>query len=119
MDLTAAREQLEDERRDLAALAEAQRSVLDAPGELDDERSSIHQHIGDAASEMFDREEALSLVLDAEQRIQDIDHALHKIATGTFGRCEACNRSIGDERLTARPDARFCVTDERAWEEAR
>lgn len=49
-------------------------------------------------------------VIDAEDRLEhDIDEALERIATGTFGRCEDCGRTIGRLRLELVPYARCCT----------
>jgi DnaK suppressor protein len=41
--------------------------------------------------------------------LQKIDHALEKIAEGTFGVCEGCGEKIGVKRLEARPVAELCI----------
>lgn len=73
-------------------------------------------HQADAGSEMFERSRDLSIVQDIEGQLADIDHALGRLEGGTFGRCEACGREIGAERLAARPAARFCIEDQEAAE---
>jgi DnaK suppressor protein len=39
----------------------------------------------------------------------EIDHALAKLAEGTYGRCDACDGEIAPERLEALPWAALCV----------
>jgi DnaK suppressor protein len=41
--------------------------------------------------------------------IEEIDAALQRIQQGTWGRCEACQRAIGRQRLQALPDTRRCA----------
>ncbi len=41
--------------------------------------------------------------------IKDIEAALDKISSGQYGRCEACDGSIGTKRLRAIPWAKFCA----------
>jgi DnaK suppressor protein len=65
---------------------------------------------------MFERSRDLSIVEDLEAQLTEVDHAIHRIEQGTFGRCEACGREIGTERLRARPAARFCLDDQREAE---
>ncbi len=42
--------------------------------------------------------------------IEQIDAALARIATGTYGRCTGCQREIPEERLELRPFAGTCVS---------
>jgi len=46
----------------------------------------------------------------AEDALAEIEHALDRMATGTYGHCEQCERPIPFERLEAIPHARHCVT---------
>lgn len=73
-------------------------------------------HLADAGSEMFERSRDLSIVEDVESQLAEVDHAMSRVEHGTYGRCEACGRRIGAERLQARPAARFCLEDQRAAE---
>jgi DnaK suppressor protein len=57
------------------------------------------------AREMAER--AMHHALDA---IAEIEHALARISTGTYGRCEACGDAIPSARLEAIPSARTCVS---------
>jgi DnaK suppressor protein len=43
------------------------------------------------------------------RELEDIHRALVKIASGRFGICETCGEPIGDARLEALPQARWCV----------
>jgi RNA polymerase-binding transcription factor DksA len=73
-------------------------------------------HLADAGSEMFERSRDLSIVEDIEAGLVEVSHAMERIERGTYGRCEACGREIGGERLEARPAARFCLDDQREAE---
>lgn len=73
-------------------------------------------HLADAGSEMFERSRDLSIVEDLDSQIVEVDHAMQRIEHGTYGRCEACGREIGVDRLEARPAARFCLDDQREAE---
>jgi DnaK suppressor protein len=41
--------------------------------------------------------------------LDEIEHALHKIDAGTYGRCDECGQQIPYERLEVRPQATLCV----------
>lgn len=59
-----------------------------------------------------------------EQRIRDrerkqlhkIDSAIDRIATGTYGYCEASGEPIGLRRLLARPTATLCIEEQERHE---
>ncbi len=78
---------------------------LDAPRA---DANTITDH-GDAAqaSERDDLEFARRERLAT--RINELTAGLERLARGTYGTCEACNRPIERERLAAMPEARTCV----------
>lgn len=45
-----------------------------------------------------------------------IDNALHRIESGTFGICEECESEIPVKRLRVRPDATLCLNCQEALE---
>jgi RNA polymerase-binding transcription factor DksA len=45
----------------------------------------------------------------ALETIAEVQHALHAIDDGTYGRCERCGAPIADARLEAIPFTRHCV----------
>lgn len=46
----------------------------------------------------------------SQQRLQQVDAALQRIAADSYGECAECGDDIGYPRLTARPEAPFCLT---------
>lgn len=44
----------------------------------------------------------------ARYALAETDKALHRLATGEFGRCEDCAGDIPQARLLAEPEARYC-----------
>lgn len=73
-------------------------------------------HLADAGSEMFERSRDLSIIQDIDVQLSDIEHALGRIASGTYGRCEACGEEMDAQRLSVRPAARFCLEDQKEAE---
>ena len=67
----------------------------------------------DDGSFTFERERDLSLVDNAKDLIDKVEHALARIDRGSFGRCEACSGAIEAERLDALPYATLCLADAR------
>ena len=115
-DTTRHRELLEQERARLLDLKEnLTESTQDA-----DHRSpgdpSAGGDIADAGSELFERSLDLSIVEDLDAQLADFEHAIARLAKGTYGSCEACGEPIDPARLIARPATRFCLDDQRVAE---
>lgn len=64
---------------------------------------------GEGGTANIDRERDLALSAQARLAVDEIDHAMAKIANGTYGRCESCGQPILKARLKALPQARLCV----------
>jgi RNA polymerase-binding transcription factor DksA len=73
-------------------------------------------HPAEEGTETFDQERDLSLLKSLENEMDEVQAALDRLEDGTYGRCEACGRSIGDDRLGAFPATRYCVDHERSLE---
>lgn len=91
------------------------------PGSLEDETGelvsgSVDQHLGDMATETFDREMGYTLEDNSESVLAAIDAALRRVDEGTYGVCQRCGRPIGEERLEARPWAAYCIDCQREME---
>lgn len=78
--------------------------------------SAVDQHPADQGTETFDRERDLSIRDQVEGELAEVDMALRRLDEGTYGRCEACGRPIGAERLGAAPATRLCLDDQRQLE---
>lgn len=106
-----AKQLLSQERSELADLAKRvgesgglDESQEESTGEL----TSFDQHLGDHATDTFEREKDRSISEGIDAKLSEIDAALERIAQGEYGVCEVCGREIGDERLEAVPATRFC-----------
>jgi DnaK suppressor protein len=116
MDGQRYRSLLEDERTRLIGLRDG---LTEGATPVEPETASdpgAGGHLADAGSEMFDRSRDLSIVENFDSQLSEIEHAIGRIEAGSYGRCEACGREIGDERLAARPMARFCIDDQKGAE---
>ncbi|MGE3836060.1 MAG: TraR/DksA family transcriptional regulator [Acidimicrobiia bacterium] len=118
MDPQHARELLERQRRLVLGMTGAGTSGRegDAGDDIFRDLSSTDQHQADSASETFEQERDATIAQIAREERADIDHALAKLAAGGYGSCETCGVAIPDERLEARPEARFCEVHQRIWE---
>ncbi len=72
--------------------------------------SAFGMHQADAGSDAYDRDFALSLLGKEQDALYEINEALKRIETGTYGLCEGTGVTIPEERLEAMPFARFSVT---------
>lgn len=117
MDVKQARERLVSERQHRQALADKLRGhegdVVEQ-GEL----SKVDQHQAELGTETFERERDLTALGILEGELEDIQHALRRIEDGSYGTCEECGTRIGDDRLEAKPWARFCIVHQLEAEKA-
>lgn len=74
-----------------------------AQANLDDE------HDPEGATVGFERARVASLLEAARRRVALLDDAAERLATGRYGVCARCGRSIAAERLEAEPAAATCV----------
>ena len=107
--LTAAREALEAERAEtvaaISALARDFDGIVDAASSV----ATDDEHDPEGATIAFERAQVAALLERARGRLADIDLALARIRSGSYGRCEHCGQPIAAGRLAARPAARTCI----------
>jgi DnaK suppressor protein len=63
----------------------------------------------DASAQLFEHEKTLAVEGAFEEMVAEVQHALHKIATGNYGVCDDCGQPIAIARLEVRPQATQCV----------
>jgi len=63
----------------------------------------------DFASDYYERELAMGLSETERNRLQEVEEALGRIESGTYGRCESCGTLIAPQRLEALPFAKLCI----------
>jgi DnaK suppressor protein len=80
-------------------LDDLQRSSTDGAG--DDQ--------ADAGSKTFEREQEQSIAANRRDLITQIQHAVERIDSGTYGYCESCGKPIPKARLKAFPAATLDV----------
>ena len=109
------RARLLDLRDDLAdALSGMTRDTRNAPEGSEATGSGMHQ--GDAGSDAYDRDFALSVLAKEQDALYEIDQALRRIQKGNYGVCEISSRKIPQARLEAIPFARLTVECQAQWE---
>lgn len=67
------------------------------------------EHDPEGASTAFERAHVASLLSQAREHLNDLDHALERWERGDCGRCEQCGEPIPIERREVRPAAKTCV----------
>ncbi len=78
--------------------------------------SGSGQHQGDAGSDAYDRDFALSVLAKEQDALYEIEQALMRIKAGSYGACEISGRKIPTMRLEAIPFARLTVECQADWE---
>jgi RNA polymerase-binding transcription factor len=92
-------EQAEDLKAEADSLAQERE-----PGDVQFDEES-----GEGGTVTVDRERDLALSAQALAAVSEIDAALGRIDSGTYGVCERCHQAIPKPRLRALPYARLCV----------
>ena len=98
--------QLKDELLD--SMSGVGRDTLRTRAEGSD-ASAFGMHTGDAGSDAYDRDFALSLLSKEGDSLFEIDAALKKIDDNAYGVCEMSGKPIPHARLEALPFARYTV----------
>lgn len=93
-------------------LLEQKSLILNKSTEFKNEQSSERASLSDEA-EVASLDLSLHISINLHERdrlvLYQIEKALAKLETGTYGDCESCGESIGYKRLQARPFATLCV----------
>lgn len=114
------------ERQELGALLERRRAELEAStGRLRTTLSSPAEagwpEVRDAVE---DGDARMAATLDVtylrreENELREVLAAQQRMQSGEYGLCEMCEEPIPVARLRVRPEARFCIRHEEAWEQA-
>jgi RNA polymerase-binding protein DksA len=107
------RELREDASRLAGELVAAEAGLADL---IRDSGDGAGDDQADAGSKTFEREHEMSLANNARDMLQQVEHALGRLANGTYGACETCATPIGKGRLQAFPRATLCLSCKQAEE---
>jgi len=83
-----------------------------SPNEL----SNYDNHPADLGSELYSVEMNMALKVFEQSRQNEVNHALQKFESSSYGKCENCKKDIDYERLEAIPYAKYCIACETAKE---
>jgi len=101
------RAKLEEERAHLRERLELLRADTENAGET--REGSPFGKREEEATEAFELEKRLALERRLRDSLSEVEHALDKFATRTYGVCESCGGAIEADRLAARPQATLCM----------
>ncbi len=71
--------------------------------------SNMPIHMADIGSDNYEQEFTLGLLESERQMLRDIDHAIERMAEGTYGICLGTGEPIAKLRLEAKPWAKFSI----------
>ena len=97
-ELDALRQRSSQLTDDMAALVAASRD-----SNADDEHDPEGQTIA------YERSQLSAVTHQTQAHLSEVEAALERVRTGTYGTCEVCLQPIDVARLEARPTARTCV----------
>jgi DnaK suppressor protein len=106
-ELHEVRDKLATEAAELRA--DIERAETDIASRLTDATGDAGDDQADQGAKTFEREQELALTHNARELLAQTEHALARIAAGTYGTCESCGEPIGKARLQAFPRAVLCV----------
>lgn len=94
-------------RGDVNAMADAalNKTRTESSGDL----SSMPIHMADIGSDNFEQEFTLSLMESEGGTLEQIEGALERIESGTYGSCVECGGRIPKMRLNAIPYTPYCI----------
>jgi RNA polymerase-binding transcription factor DksA len=94
-------------RGDVSTMADAalRKTRAEASGDL----SSMPIHMADLGSDAYEQEFTLSLMASEEGTLEQVEQALDRIRSRTYGECEDCGGVIAKKRLEAIPFAALCI----------
>ena len=92
--------ELEEEKKKLLKSLAAAEKPEDFGDDIDDADEEKNE------SESFGNQLAMARIIKA--RVNEIDAALARIATGAYGICEACGKKIEENVLEISPESRLC-----------
>ncbi|MGO8948832.1 MAG: TraR/DksA family transcriptional regulator [Ktedonobacterales bacterium] len=118
--LSELRSALEAKRERLRTTITTLRGAQDEDhAEILDTGDDLRGESADSSVEQEEWDENHQEELDEDAELAEVEHALEKFDTGTYGICEGCGRLIPLARLRALPEARYDVEHEAEHEDAR
>ena len=70
---------------------------------------AVNEGFADSAAATAEKAETLALIDQLQATLSDVEDALVRMESGTYGKCEVCGNEIPLRRLEARPQAKRCI----------
>lgn len=110
LDLTQAKAALELRRAELVGDLERIGDEIQSIGvEQENERGSMGNHFADDGSSVMEAERLATMRADLNEVLTQVDSALDRIGTDSYGICQRCQQEINPERLEAFPYVAYCI----------
>jgi RNA polymerase-binding transcription factor DksA len=93
---------------------DALRAEFDAIVMASEMNNADDEHDPEGSTIAFERARVVTLLGQAESKLDDLERSLARLSTGDYDICERCHEYISDERLAALPASRTCVDCARA-----
>jgi RNA polymerase-binding transcription factor DksA len=77
--------------------------------EQEDERGGLGNHLAEDGSSVMEQERIGTVSEDLRDVLRQVEGALGRIESGTFGTCQRCGKPVNEERLEAIPYVEFCI----------
>ena len=100
---------LAERRRRLTAQVAALERAFDALVAATEGANTDDEHDPEGATIAFERSQLSASLAAARSGLAEVEHALARVAAGTYGRCETCGGPIPPGRLEALPATTTCV----------
>ena len=81
------------------------------------EATGSGEHSGDAGSDAYDRDLALSILSKEHDALYEIEQAISRVERGVYGVCEMSGQKIPNARLEAIPFCRLTIECQELWED--
>ncbi len=105
----AFRARLERELADALAARAVLRADITSTSDLRRDSNVDDEHDPEGSTIAFELSQSATLLRDVDARVAEIQAALMRLDSGTYGRCDICDRPIAEGRLEARPWTRVCI----------
>jgi DnaK suppressor protein len=86
------------------------REIANGSASSGDVHVGLGNHMAEDATAAFDQAAAVSLLRGRARTLLQVDEALERMESGTYGRCERCGTEIDFARLKAIPQATLCMS---------
>jgi len=105
----AVRDVLAGERLRLLTLCQELNRDLESIADSSASSNADDEHDPEGATVAYERAQVAALLAQSTLRLDEIDQAVQRLESGSYGICASCGEPIPAERLLARPTAQTCI----------